>query len=135
MLDLSPEKLLVVSVVALAILGPQRIPQLARSVVRARRELRRLTNEVHPDAAAAVSNPRGALMKALAEPRRAVAESVSEPRRALSDAVAEPRTALADAISQFQFGAPPSPASKPAATAAEPAATAVGPTPDDPALN
>jgi len=103
--DIGPEKLLFVVAIALAVLGPERIPHVARGLGRARAEIRRLTSDIHPDALQALSNPRAALLDAVAEPRRAIAEAVSEPR-----------LALADTIADFQFRA---------------AAAA----PDDPALN
>jgi Sec-independent protein translocase protein TatA len=87
-LDISPEKLLVVVAIALAVLGPEGIPRVARGLAKARAEIRRLTADVPPDALHAISNPRGALLDAVSGPRQAVAEAVSRPRLALGDAIA-----------------------------------------------
>ncbi|MGH9056774.1 MAG: twin-arginine translocase TatA/TatE family subunit [Acidimicrobiales bacterium] len=124
MLDLSPEKLLVVVVVALAVLGPQGITRAARGLGRARAELRRLTADVHPDTLNALTNPRAALLDAVSGPREMVAEAVSEPRLALADAIAEFKLAgTAPARS-------PNPATLPA-----PRPDSVNAAPDDPAFN
>ncbi len=95
MFDIGPEKLLVVMTIALAVLGPERIPQVARGLGRARAEIRKLTSDLHPDALNVLRNPRGALLDAVAKPRSAITE-----------AVAQPRLALADAIADFKFTSP-----------------------------
>jgi Sec-independent protein translocase protein TatA len=70
MLDLSPEKLMVLLVVAVVILGPHRLPETARTLagglVRARRLAHSLTEPVH--------------------------DTLQEPRRILNDALADLRT-------------------------------------------
>ncbi len=125
MFDIGPEKLLVVMTIALAVLGPERIPQVARGLGRARAEIRRLTSEVHPDALNALRNPRGALLDAVAEPRSAITE-----------AVAQPRLALADAIADFKFKPPPTaPSSVPNGAPATASVLAGNASPDDPAFN
>jgi Sec-independent protein translocase protein TatA len=94
-LDISPEKLLVVVAIALAVLGPEGIPRVARGLAKARVEIRRLTADVPPDALQAITNPRGALVDAVSGPRQAVTEAVSQPRLALADALADFRRASA----------------------------------------
>ena len=89
MLDISPEKLLVVIAIALAVLGPEGIPRVARGLAKARTEIRRLTADVPPDAMQVLTNPRGALLDAVSGPRQAVSEAVSQPRLALADAIAD----------------------------------------------
>ena len=89
MLDISPEKLLVVIAIALAVLGPEGIPRVARGLAKARAEIRRLTADVPPDAMQVLTNPRGALLDAVSGPRQAVTEAVSQPRLALADAIAD----------------------------------------------
>ena len=101
MLDISPEKLLVVMAIALAVLGPEGIPRLARGVGKARAGIRRLTADMPPEALHVVTNPRAALL-----------DAVSGPRQAVSQAAAEPRSALADAIAAFSLTGT-TPASKP----------------------
>jgi Sec-independent protein translocase protein TatA len=124
MLDLSPEKLMVVLAVAMAVLGPQGIPKVARGLGRARAEIRRLTADVPPDTLNALTNPRAALLDAVTGPREMVAEAVTAPRLALADALADFKLAGA----------------APAREATSVAAPASGPdspveVPDDPALN
>ena len=118
MFDIGPEKLLVVMTIALAVLGPERIPQVARGLGKARSEIRRLTSGVHPDALNALRNPRGALL-----------DAVAEPRSAITQAAAQPRLALADAIADFNFAAAP------AAPSGSGSAVAGNAAPDDPAFN
>jgi hypothetical protein len=121
-LDISPEKLLVVMAIALAVLGPEGIPRLARGLAKARTEIRRLTADVPPDALQVLTNPRGALL-----------DAVSGPRQAVSEAVSQPRLALADAIADFKL-AGAAPAVEPSVTD-PPAAAPVAALPDDPGSN
>ena len=88
MLDISPEKLLVIMAIALAVIGPEGIPRVARGLAKARAEIRRLTADVPPDALQALTNPRGALLDAVSGPRQAVTGAVSQPRLAVADAMA-----------------------------------------------
>lgn len=124
MFDISPEKFLLVMTIALAVLGPERIPQVARALGKARTEIRRLTSEVHPDALQVLSNPRGALLNAVAEPTQII-----------SDAVAQPRLAVTDAIADLQFPRPPTAGPIDDSVPAASADTTPNTTPDDPGLN
>ena len=128
MLDISPEKLLVVVAIALAVLGPEGIPRLARGLAKARTEIRRITADVPPDAMQVLTNPRGALLDAVSGPRQAVTKAVSQPRLALADAIADFKLADATPVT-----APPPPAG-PAYGVPVPAVPA-GALPDDPAIN
>jgi Sec-independent protein translocase protein TatA len=122
--DIGPEKLLFVITIALAVLGPERIPHVARSLGKARSEIRRLTSGMHPDALHALSNPREALLNAVAEPRRAITEAATVPR-----------LALADAIADFQFaGSPAAPSPQDAEPVAAFAISGIA-APDDPTFN
>ena len=123
MLDIGPEKLIVVLAVAMAVLGPQGIPKVARGLGRARAEIRRLTADVPPDALNALTNPRGALLDAVSGPREMIAETVSAPRLALADAIADFKLA----------GAAPVRAPTDVAVTARPASPLE--VPDDPAFN
>jgi mttA/Hcf106 family len=76
---------MVVLAVAMAVLGPQGIPKVARELGRARAEIRRLTADVPPDTLNALTNPRAVLLDAVSGPREMVAEAVSAPRLALAD--------------------------------------------------
>jgi Sec-independent protein translocase protein TatA len=66
--DISPDKVLVVLVVASMVLGPSRLQHAARGLARARRELRRITSDLDPGTQKLIRNPRAALVDALAEP-------------------------------------------------------------------
>lgn len=85
MFDLTPEKLLVVFVMALLVLGPDRLPNVVRAVGQARANLRRLTATVQPGTLEALRNPRRAVMDALTEPPT----EPSEPRPESSVLVAQ----------------------------------------------
>lgn len=79
MFDLSPDKLIVVFVIALFVLGPDRLPHVARSLARARSEIRRLSGGLGPETVRVIRDPRRALIDALGEPDRVVSEALSPP--------------------------------------------------------
>lgn len=118
MLDIGPEKLLVLLVIALAVLGPEGIPRVAKGIGKARAEIRRIASDVPPDAMHALTNPRGALL-----------DAVSGPRHAIAEAVDEPRLALADALADFTLRGPSTPGDH------EAGAGGASASPDDPGLN
>jgi mttA/Hcf106 family len=123
-LDISPEKLLVIMAIALAVLGPEGIPRVARALAKARATIGRLTADVPPDTVQILTNPRGALVDAM-----------SGPRHAVNQAVAEPRSALAEAIAGFTLtGTAPAATTAPV-TDGGPDAGGIAPAPDDPGLN
>lgn len=124
MLDISPEKLMVVLAVAMAVLGPQGIPKVARGLGRARAEIRRLTADVPPDTLNALTNPRGALIDAVSDPREMVEKAVNEPRLALADAIADFKLAAAAPV-RAPTGAPTS----------APGPDSPADVPDDPTFN
>jgi Sec-independent protein translocase protein TatA len=75
MFDLSPEKLIVVAAIAMTVLGPQRIPQVVRSLLRVSGEIGRLTAGARADLDAVLQAPRDAL----ADARAAVAGPLPPP--------------------------------------------------------
>jgi sec-independent protein translocase protein TatB len=77
--DLSPEKLIVVFVIALMVLGPDRLPHVARTLARARNEVRRITSGLGPETVQALRDPRRALIDALGQPDRVVSEALTPP--------------------------------------------------------
>jgi hypothetical protein len=83
-LDISPDKVLVVLVIALLVLGPSRLLEVARGLGRARAQLRRLTSGLPPQTAKIMRDPHGALIDALVEPRQVIADAVDMSRRAMS---------------------------------------------------
>lgn len=89
-MNISPEKLLVIAVLALLVLGPNRLPAAARSAGRALAELRRLS-----------SGLQGELREALAEPQEALQHAVDEfGVRDLRSAVRSPVKAIAAAVTE-----------------------------------
>jgi Sec-independent protein translocase protein TatA len=69
MLDLSPEKLMVLLAIALMVLGPNRLPEAARTLARGLARVRQLT--------ATVSDP---IRANLAEPTRVMNEAMADVR-------------------------------------------------------
>jgi Sec-independent protein translocase protein TatA len=110
-LDLSPEKIFLLGVIALVVLGPNRLPEAARSLGRAMAHLRRMSASFQAEVRDALAEPTEALTTAAKE------FNPVEIRRTVRDAVS----------STFA----PIPASEPIA-APSPDATAA---PDDPSLN
>jgi sec-independent protein translocase protein TatB len=124
-LDLSPEKIFVLAILALVVLGPHRLPQAARTLGRLMGQLRALTSNVQDEMREALHEPHEAFNTALNDFRP------SEIRRNV-------RQSVMDTI------APPAPAAGPAPSAATPGYTPDGPAagspvpgghPDDPSLN
>jgi Sec-independent protein translocase protein TatA len=83
-LDISPDKVLVVLVIALSVLGPSRLLEVARGLGRARAQLHRLTNGLPPQTAKIMRDPRGALIDALAEPRQVIVDAAKMSTQAMS---------------------------------------------------
>ena len=113
MFNVGPEKLILLFVIALVVLGPQRLPGAARSLGRAVAELRRLSGNLQQEV-------RGAL---------------GEPGDALTEAVSTLRGGLGGVF------APPDGGGSPQVTASPPPLAPTNPldqnlpTPDDPSLN
>ena len=133
MLDISPEKLLVIMAIALAVIGPEGIPRMARGLAKARAEIRRLTADVPPDALQALTNPRGALLDAVSGPRQAVTAVVSQPRLAVADAIADFKLAGAAPAADPSVTGPPVPNHRAPVEESQPAF--VDALPDDPGNN
>ena len=118
MLNFSPEKLLVIGVLALVVLGPNRLPAAARSAGRMVAQLRRMSGSLPSEVRDALAEPRQLLRHAADE------LGVDQLRSSIKGdlAVAAPAAA------------PPAVAPAPAATS--PAVVpADPPAPDDPTLN
>jgi Sec-independent protein translocase protein TatA len=85
LLDLSPDKIVVVATLAFLILGPGRIPGLARSLARARSQLHDLTKAIPTETLQMIRDPRKLLTDALPEdwaaarPRAAEADEAPSP--------------------------------------------------------
>jgi sec-independent protein translocase protein TatB len=59
--DLSPEKILLVGLIAMIVLGPERLPHAARTAGRLLAEVRRLSASVRDEVTGAVAQPREAV--------------------------------------------------------------------------
>ena len=86
MIDISPDKVLIVLVIALLVLGPSRLVEVAHGLGRARAQLRRLTSGLPPQTTKMIRDPRGALIDALVEPRQVIADAAEMSRQAMNDA-------------------------------------------------
>lgn len=142
MLDLSPDKLFMLAVVALVVLGPGRLPGAARSVGRVVGQMRAMSASLQTEMRDALADPEDAFSSALAE------FHPGEVRRAV-------RRTITDVVAPFESGPgrrttneTSAPAHvPPAATAADPFAGVIPvsstevtvpdrrPNPDDPSLN
>ena len=112
MLNFSPEKLFLVGVIALVVLGPHRLPQAARSLGRLMAQLRRMSAGFQEEVRGAMAEPVDAFHSAMGDFRP------QDVRRSVRDAIT---TTLAP---------PPAPSNPAVAdSSGMPAA------PDDPSLN
>jgi len=134
--NFSPEKLLLVGVIALVVLGPNRLPQAARSVGRVVAELRRMSASFQHEVNEAIGEPRDAINGAVGN------LGLTDLRETLRNGVTGAFTTPAPSASPTAAGAspatagasPPATPGPPAAVPAPPAAAPISP-PDDPAFN
>lgn len=121
MLNFSPEKLILVGVLALIVLGPNRLPQAARTLGRVLAEARRVSGSFHSE-----------VREALTEPRDALSNAVGD--LGLTDLRSSVRDTMTGAVSPFTAAINP-----PAPSAVGPGSPVTAPTPppvpDDPNLN
>lgn len=125
MLDLSPEKLLMLAVVALVVLGPERLPGAARTLGRFMGQLRSMSSSFQSEVREALHDPNDAFSGALNE-FRASDFRPGEVRRSVRRAVVDVFTPPADGA------AAPTPSN-----GAVPGLPSAGtrPVPDDPTFN
>lgn len=88
MFDLSPEKVLLVLVIALVVLGPNRLPQAARALGRFVANLRQMSSTVQGEVRDALAEPREAFNGALGD------VELSDIRDSVEGAVRPIRSAL-----------------------------------------
>lgn len=102
MLNVGPLELLVVLAVALIVVGPERLPELARSVGRALRQFREVQNEVRDMVSSGVDDEvreaAAEFRKATGSIRRAsdVKGAVRRAERSIKDEATAPRTRRAE---------------------------------------
>jgi sec-independent protein translocase protein TatB len=85
-LDLSPDKLLMLAVVALVVLGPNRLPSAARSVGRFFGQMRSMSASLQSEVREALHDPEDAFTSAVAEFRPAAVRR--NLRQAVTDTLA-----------------------------------------------
>lgn len=90
MLDISPEKLTMLLVVGLVVLGPNKLPAAARSLAHGLARARRLAATLTEPITTTIADP---LRTSVQEPLQA---TLAEPRQALQGAVAELRSTIAN---------------------------------------
>jgi sec-independent protein translocase protein TatB len=131
MLNFSPEKLFLVGLIALIVLGPNRLPQAARTVGRFMAELRRMSTSFQDEVRGAIGEPTDTFNSVITEFR-----TPANVRRSVRDAISNTLTPPPAGSSRT----PPAPAAA-AAPEGPPGATwqPMPPTPlaapDDPSLN
>lgn len=86
MFDISPEKIVVVLLIALVVLGPGRLAEAARALGRLRAQLRQLSSGLPPETVKVIRDPHGAILDALAEPRQAMVEVADGARKSITEA-------------------------------------------------
>jgi sec-independent protein translocase protein TatB len=114
--NIGPEKLILLFVIALIVLGPNKLPEAARTMGRVLGELRRISGSLQSE----------------------VREALSDPKDALTAAVAEMRDELGgvrQGISGFSLTGGAGPGSSSPAPVARDTSPSVPPSPDDPSLN
>lgn len=138
MLNIGPQELLVVLLIALLVVGPQRLPELGRTVGKGLRELRRAQDEVRRTLGEGLDSSAGDVLRPLRETAREIRGTAGEAAKAARSAdprrVTRPlhRTPPPDAAREEDLGSSPAgetPGSGPEASAGP--APSDGPTADD----
>ena len=128
MLNFSPEKLFLVGLIALVVLGPHRLPQAARTVGRFMAEMRRMSTSFQDE-----------VRDALGEPTEAIGSVISEfrPPTNLRRSVRDVITTTLTPASGSAAGAAAPITTPPAGPGVQPPPVTSAPltAPDDPALN
>lgn len=140
MLDLSPDKLLMLAVVAVVVLGPNRLPGAARTLGRFIGQMRAMSASLQTEVRDALHDPEEAFTSALSEfrpgeVRRSIRRVVTD-TLAPGDAVASPGPPSAAPATNLAAGYGPAglpPAGDP--TGGSPMGWAGRAVPDDPGFN
>lgn len=109
MLNFSPEKLFLVGVIALIVLGPNRLPQAARSLGRFMAQVRRMSASFQEEVRDALAEPADAVTSAVKDfrvpdVRRSVREAVASTFSGPVAAVPPDQPVLANGSTQLPAG-------------------------------
>lgn len=115
MFDIAFSELIVIALVALVVIGPERLPRVARTAGHLLGRLQRYVSDVKADINREIQ----------LEELKKMQQQVEESARSLESSVTQEFTSLESALNQSlaQADAPPPPAEKTAAPAATPAAS------------
>ena len=133
-----PEKILLLAIIALVVLGPTRLPQAARTAGKWVAELRKLTSRLQDEVSGALSEPHDALTAAVGGLRDEVGgwrNQMAGLGRTMTTASGVTPAGSEPVTSTYL---PPTPGSDGVGGPAPPAPPAFGPmppAPDDPSLN
>jgi len=132
---IGPEKIIVVLVIALIVLGPERLPQVARQAGRAYREFRRVTSGLEAEVRDVFQEP---IRQAFSESAQAKEAQQAQPPSvpSASEAGAHPSEPVTQAATQAETEHVTQTATQPVAQpVTPPVATPVATPPGDPSLN
>jgi sec-independent protein translocase protein TatB len=136
-MNLDPDKLVVLFVIALLVLGPKRLPEVARTAGRWMAEIRKYTSAIQGELHGVLGEP----LKQTSALRDEFRSAIAEPRAALEVGAREVRSSFdAAGAPAASVGVPPAPSNgaPPATGAGFPPVTARVPpaaVPDDPGFN
>lgn len=139
-MNLDPDKLVVLFVIALLVLGPKRLPEVARTAGRWMAEVRKYTSAIQGELHGVLGEPlkqtsalRDEFRSAIAEPRAALEVGAREVRSSFDTASFDPASPAAGAGSSLGTGdgAVPAGGGAPPLTARPPSVAV----PDDPGFN
>lgn len=103
-MNFSPEKLFLVGIIALVVLGPNRLPQAARTVGRFMAEFRRVSANMQNEFTQALAEPREAMTKSIGE--FGLTDIRSQVRNTITEVVTGPANGHVEAISPTEVGSP-----------------------------
>jgi sec-independent protein translocase protein TatB len=126
-LDLSPEKVVLLGIIALLVLGPHKLPQAARNLGHFMGQVRKMTSTLHAEMRDAIGEPMDAFTGIVADLNpRAVPGAL---RRAFDPTGAPPPGVAPTPVDPVEAAALPGPTAGPAGGMAPMRS------PDDPSLN
>lgn len=132
MFNIGPEKLILLFIIALVVLGPTKLPDAARTAGKVIGELRRMSGSFREEVREVLADPHDMLTSAAADLREEINGFRSEITGLKSDA----SRAIAGSSDTSQADGSPAPASAPSTAPANvPSLPQLPPSPDDPSLN